>query len=213
MKSTSKSQRRKKKAKDITFSESVNFSGVPLPIQNKKQWGSYRPILFKIHNQLSNMLSHHCKVLCLRLDFHVSPSAWSEGLFSHFLKSSMTKIKCQYKGHHKIKRIAYIWARELGADGLHHYHALLAVNGNSANSPHVIGSIMQQEWKKLGHLGFHRSQHHMIQNTVDDTFISAFKHFSYLAKLHTKDEQPVNARNYGASQIKACEKPFNEVAA
>ncbi len=208
MRNTNRNLRRKKKKSDITFSNTVNFTGAPLPILNKDDWGSYRPILFKIHNQLSNMLTHHCKVFCLRIDFHVEESIWSEGLFSNFLRTSLAKIKTKYSGNHKIKRIAYVWVREHGADGLHHYHLMLAVNGNSTNYPEGIATIMKDGWQSLGNNSWHRSKCHMIQNTIDDDFKDAFKHFSYLAKIHTKDEQPVNARNYGASQIKANNKPI-----
>lgn len=213
IKNTNKNLRRKKKKNDITFNDTVNFTGAVLPILNKGEWGSYRPILFKIHNQLSNLLTHHCKIFCLRFDFHVKANIWSEGLFSHFLKTSLAKIKTRYQGHHTIKRIAYVWVREHGEDGLHHYHLLLAVNGNSANYPEAIATIMRDEWQALGNVSWHRSQYHMIQNTIDDTFKNAFKHFSYLAKIHTKDEQPVNARNYGASQIRGYVKPSLKKAA
>ena len=213
MKNINKNLRRLKKKSNITFKDTIYLKGVLLLIQNRNEWGSYLPILFRIHDQLSNMLTRHCKVFCVRFDFHVNPNVWTEGQFSEFLAVSLRKVNSKYKGNHKIQKIAYVWVREHGADGLHHYHIMLAVNGNSTNYPNGIATIMWEEWQKLGHKSWHRSDSKMIKNTVDDNFKAAFKHFSYLAKIFTKDEQPVNARNYGSSQVKSNQKIFNKLAA
>lgn len=193
-----KTQRRTKKKGDITHSATVNFDGAVLPIQNKEEWGSYRPALESIHTRLKYMRSHHCKILVLRTDFHVNATHWTEGDFSGFLKRSKRLIEKYYK----LKRIAHIWAREVSMNGSHHYHLALILDANKVNHPMVITNILTQEWVKLGHPHPRRNNHHILTNTVDNKFRDAFLHCSYLAKIHTKDQQPSGARNFGTSQIK-----------
>jgi len=205
---TIKSKRKAKKSKDIKYGTTANFDGVLLPIQNREDWGSYRPILKATHDQLKNMLSHHCKILALRVDFHVNKDHWKEGDFSKLLKNSKRKI-CN---HYKLKRIAHIWAREASSNGSHHYHLVLIVDANKVNNPMVITNILTQEWIKMGHPHPRRNNHHILSSTVDNHFLDAFHHFSYLAKIHTKDLQPANARNVGSSNVKLNNKRLARVA-
>ncbi len=191
-------KRRSKKVKDITYNDIVNFDGVLLHIQNRKDWGSYRPALLTLHSQIKNMLSHHCKVLVLRMDFHVNQESWQEGDFSLFLK----KTKHLVGKYYKLIRIGHNWGREESKSGSHHYHLVLMVDGNKVNHPMVVTNILSQEWTKMGHPHPRRNNHHLITNTVDDKFKDAFHHCSYIAKVHTKDQQPNKARNFGASQVK-----------
>lgn len=205
---TINAKRKTKKNKDIKYGTSANFDGVLLPIQNKEDWGSYRAILKATHEQLKCMLSHHCKILTLRVDFHVNVDHWEEGDFSKLLKNSKRKI-CN---HYKLKRIAHIWAREASNNGSHHYHLVLIVDANKVNNPMVITSILTQIWRKMGHPHPRRNNHHILSNTVDKDFLNAFHHFSYLAKIHTKDLQPANARNFGSSTIEFKDKTLASVA-
>ncbi|MEY8239599.1 MAG: inovirus-type Gp2 protein [Cycloclasticus sp.] len=195
-------KRRSKKEKDITYSTAVNFDGVLLPIQNREDWGSYRSALNTLHSQFKNMLSHHCKVLVLRMDFHVNLENWNEGDLSLFLKRSKRVIGSYYK----LKRIGHAWGREVSQNGSHHYHLVLMLDGNKVNRPMVVTNILTQEWKKLGHPHPRRNNCHLLSNTVDDKFKGTFHHCSYIAKVHTKDQQPNKARNFGASQIKPAER-------
>jgi len=189
--------RRSRKQSDIIYRNYVNFDGIPLSILNREDWGSYVPALRSIHQQLKNMLTHHCKVFCLRMDFHISPEHWSEGQYSTYLKASISKIKIEYK----LIRVAYVWGREQSQDGKHHYHLMIAVDGNKVQYPLETTNILTNEWTKLGHPHPRRNNHHMIKNTFDDDFKDAYQHFSYIAKIHSKDEQPRKARNFGYSRI------------
>jgi hypothetical protein len=191
-------KRRAKKSQDIISRDFVNFDGVPLPIQNKEEWGIYVPCLRKIHTQLINMLSHHYKVFALRMDFHVNQQTWKEGDFSTLIKKSKRLLK----SHYKTLRIGHAWGREISQSGNYHYHLILLLDGSKVNNPIVITNIFTQEWKKLGHPQPRRNNHHMLTNTFDDKFKDAFHHFSYIAKIYSKDQQPTGRRNFSSSQIK-----------
>jgi len=195
-------KRRSKKVKDITYSPTIKIDEDLLSIQNREDWGCYTPALNTLYSQFKNMQSHHCKVLVLRMDFHVNLENWSEGDLSLFLKKSKRLIANYYK----LKRIGHGWGREVSQNGSHHYHLVLMLDGNKVNHPMVVTNILTQEWKKLGHPHPRRNNYHLLSNTVDDKFKDAFHHCSYIAKVHTKDQQPNKARNFGASQIKPAER-------
>lgn len=196
--------RRNRKALDITYRDVVNFNGYPLKIQNKPEWGSYVPILKTINGQLVSLLSHHSKAFALRFDFHVNSNKWHEGVFRKLMKQSTQKIKRIYN----LKRIAYVWAREMSNSGNPHFHLMIAVDGNKVNTSKRIEDTLRKEWTSLEQGGIHRSSCHMLKHTVGEAFENAFEHFSYLAKIHTKDLQPKNARNYGASMLKENKRQF-----
>lgn len=201
--------RRKRKAKQITSLEYFNPTGMPLKIQQKGELGSYRDILFKIHGQLSNLLTHHSKIYVMRFDFHVNPDKWQEGMFSELLKKTLPKLKRYYK----VKHIAYTWGREIGKNGLPHFHLMIAISGHQVNYPKMTHEILLNAWSGLEQGGIHRSDSHTLTGTVDQSFTYAFHHMSYIAKVYTKDEQPKNIRSYGCSNIKESEKKKSNRAA
>lgn len=196
------SMRRKRKAKQITYSEYFNPNGMLLKIQQKGELGSYRGILFSIHDQLLNLLSHHSKIYVMRFDFHVNPDKWEEGMFSELLKKTLPKLKRYYK----VKHIAYTWGREIGKNGLPHFHLMIAISGHEVNFSKTTHEFLLSAWSSLEQGGIHRSDGHMLSNSVDQHFVDAFHHMSYIAKVFTKDEQPKNIRSYGCSNIKQSEK-------
>jgi hypothetical protein len=76
----------------------------------------------------------------------------------------------------------------------------------------VATNILTQEWEKLGHPHPRRNNHHILTNSVDEKFQDAFLHCSYLAKIHTKDQQPSGTRNFGVSQVKPINKSLKKIA-
>ena len=194
-------RRLKKQKGDITYQSSFNPDGFPLQINNCPDLGSSRKILWKIHDQLKNMRSHHCKVFCIRIDFHINQENWEESNLSTLLKRSSAKVKTKYKA----KRVAYVWAREASRSGSHHYHAVFMLDGNKVNRATATYDILTKEWEKLGHPRPSMSRSHMIASVVDNNFTDAFYHFSYLAKVYSKYLQPDRFRNFGASNIKPSE--------
>jgi hypothetical protein len=190
--------RHKRQSKDITYAECVNFDGTSLPINNSEEYGAYRKILKTIHTQLSNMLTHYCKVFTLRFDLHFNPNDFDEAMIT----AIFAKIKNEYK---KTGNVMHIWAREIDKATTPHYHCVIGFNGNKIQNPmRAFNSIvtiwsdeMQQPRPHLCEDG-----NHMLTCTHDRIFIDAFMRFSYLAKIRTKDRQPPNKRNYGASQLK-----------
>lgn len=190
--------RYKRQSKDITYDGSVNFDGICLPINNSQDYGAYRSILKTIHTQLSNMLTHYCKVFTMRFDLHFNPDDFDEAKVSDLLK----RIKKEYR---KTGKVMHVWAREIDSSDTPHYHCSIAFNGNKVQNPIKIFNSIVTIWSdKMQQPRPHLCEdgNHMIKNTHDNIFKDAFKRHSYLAKIRTKDKQPANKRNYGASQLK-----------
>jgi hypothetical protein len=190
-------KRRNKKLKDITFKKYVNFDGIPLEIQNREDWGCYRPALHKIHQRLKFMTNNYHKVLCIRVDFKVTKEIWADKQFSRFIENEKKRISKAYK----LTDIVSGWGRERNLCGSHHYHLILVIDGHKVQYPSKIHESLIQRWKDLGHSSAHWCDHHMITNSFDDDFKKAYCHLSYITKVYTKDEQPMNARNFGFSRL------------
>lgn len=192
------SNRYKRQAKDITYDSSVNFDGICLPINNSQEYGAYRTILRSIHTQLTKMLTNNSKVFTLRFDLHFNSDEFDEAMISKFFKI----IKKEYI---KTAQIMHIWVREIDSSDTPHYHCIIGFNGNKIKSPiKVFNSIVKIWCDKMKQPRPHLCEdgNHMISNTHDNIFKDAFERFSYLAKIRTKDRQPPNKKNFGASQIK-----------
>ena len=186
----------------IIYRNTVNFDGVPLPINNNEYQGCYITILRAIHAQSKNMLSHYHKVYALRLDLSINIERWKEGHISKLLKNVKYHVKKQYKTSH----LGYVWVRETNLDGKHHFHLLILIDGHKVNRSKGVFDIIDRQWRKLGHARIWNVKGHTLTTTVDDTFKDAYHHFSYLAKIHTKDQQPPNKNNFNASRISTYEK-------
>lgn len=192
--------RYKRQTKNITYDSSVNFDGICLPINNSQEYGAYRTILRPIHTQLSKMLTNNSKVFTMRFDLHFNPGEFDEAKISKFFKN----IKKEYI---KTGQIMHVWVREIDTSDTPHYHCVIGFNGNKIQSPiKVFNSIVKLWSDKTKQPRPHLCEdgNHMITNTHDNIFKDAFKRFSYLAKIRTKDRQPPNKNNFGASQIKPC---------
>ena len=190
--------RYKRQSKDVTYDGSVNFDGICLPINNSQEYGAYRTILRSIHTQLSKMLTNNSKVFTMRFDLHFNPGEFDEAKISKFFKN----IKKEYI---KTGQIMHVWVREIDTSDTPHYHCVIGFNGNKIQSPiKVFNSIVAIWSDKLQQPRPHLCEdgNHMIANTHDNIFKDAFERFSYLAKIRTKDRQPPNKKNFGASQIK-----------
>lgn len=193
-------KRKSKKKAQQTIEPTYHADGLVLPIQASLTQPMYIPILNTIYEQLIAMLSHHCKITVCRFDLTTTPEH-KLGDFKLFLRAAIDKLKNKFN----LKRVGYVWVREIGSEGTikkAHYHLMMIVDGNKIQSPHGIHQVLNNEWQNTyqqPHI--HIANSHRLTNTHDQYFKDAFLHCSYLAKVHTKDLQPTGYRNYGASQI------------
>lgn len=187
----------------------IKLGGRTLPINtwNGKR-GCYVEMLESIDEQMTAMLSHHDKVLMVRLDVHVHDRLADNEIMTDFI-DRMRRWACgKYK---KNKRLGYIWCRELSSDKGLHYHLVLLLNGNEVQSHYHVLEKAQQIAEHHAHRGYRsvphfdkNPMHMMIDRDTAGDYERAFEWASYLAKTRTKDNKHRSdrANNYQTSRIK-----------
>lgn len=192
--------RKKRNWANIIFTSYVDFANSRLEINNKEEYGAYKPILSRIHSQFSSLLSHHCKVFTFRFDLHFKDAQFDESLIAKFFKQLNRTIQRQYK-----TKSIYVWVREQNRADAPHFHCLIAMNGNLVQSPHNLLQIINRIWEgqlNQAHPHYAADSSYTVVNTFDDTFRQMFLRVSYMAKIKDKDHQPCNKRNFSSSQLK-----------
>ena len=187
----------------------IKLGGRTLPINT---WGGkkgcYVEMLESIDEQMTAMLSHHDKVLMVRLDVHVHDRLADNDIMTDFI-DRMRRWACGK--YEKNKRLGYVWCRELSSDKGLHYHLVLLLNGNAFKSHYYVLEKAQQIAEFHAHRGYRNvphfgkePMHMMIDRDVAGDYERAFEWASYLAKTRTKDNKHRSdkANNYQTSRIK-----------
>jgi hypothetical protein len=159
----------------------------------------YCEILDRGINQLKMMLKHHCKVLAIRLDIHISELTKLNTNISDFIGYLTSYIK----RHYLTKRVGYVWVREIEKSKKQHYHLHLFIDGNKVRTSHHIVSVAKKYLNKKGMTLHHPDKcYSMVYRYNKDSIDEIVYRFSYLAKTRGKGYINKNVRNYSTSQIK-----------
>lgn len=169
--------------------------------------GCYVEMLHAIDDQISAMLSHHNKVLMVRLDVHVHDRTPDNNIMSDFVE----RLKRWASGYYKKNiRTGHVWCREVSSDKGLHYHLILLFNGDEVKSHYYVLQKAKQIARHHAHRGYRRVPHfgddpmHMMITRGDDaSYKRAFEWASYLAKTRTKDNKHRSGKgkNYSKSKI------------
>lgn len=162
--------------------------------------GHYVPILNAIQGQFDAMLSHHCKVLVVRVDLHTKYYVQDNRLLSDFVD----QLKRSFKTHLGQHRLGYIWCREQGEIGGLHYHLALLLDGNKNQTSYKIIEIIEEIWYRWEqkHCYTPKNCYYVMKRGDSESYIDAFMRVSYLAKVATKEERPPTTNDYSSSRIK-----------
>jgi len=167
-----------------------------------KSYDYFKEYLDRIENQFCAMLSYHSRIFTLRLDLHIHDYTDDNQLMSKLIK----KIKKHLKAKYNISRVGFIWAREFneGKASAQHYHLGLILDEHKIQHPHSLIKWIEERWEnwdlpkpytpKNCYSKVHRGNAH--------EFITAFKRFSYLAKIATKGNKDINTKEFGSSRIR-----------
>ncbi|MDN3638747.1 inovirus-type Gp2 protein [Simiduia curdlanivorans] len=165
---------------------------------NSKPSGIYTAILKRFVGQLEAMLSHHSRVLVVRVDLREYSKYPDNNRVSTFL----ARLIAHLKRHYDTKRIAYGWVRELEKAKQQHYHAFLVLDGHKVNRAHYINQKCREIWSFMDgsqytpancYYHFHRDDQLKQQ--------AAIYRISYLAKGRGKGYRPEQTKDYAASRI------------
>lgn len=106
-------------------------------------------ILDALHEQMSAMLSHHCKVLFVRFDLHLPSYTGTNKIMSDFMR----KIKRWINQHYQTKRVGHLWVREQERAKQQHYHVILLIDGNKMKNPKHL-------FERIDEMAFVRNLHY-----------------------------------------------------
>ena len=195
----------RKKTKEVT----IKLGDKILPVNTfDGSKDCYVEMLAAIDDQMTAMLSHHSKVLMVRLDVHVHDRLADNNIMTDFIDRMRRWASGKYK---KNKRLGYVWCRELSSDKGLHYHLILLLNGNEVQSHYHVLEKAQQIAEYHHHRGYRNvphfgkePMHMMIKRDDSASYERAFEWASYLAKTRTKDNKyrASKANNFQTSRIK-----------
>ena len=169
---------------------------------SKNNEGHFLPILAKIESQVSAMLSHHCKILAVRLDLHVYDQSSTNEVISKLIRWLRKHLQ-QRLG---LSNVGYIWCREQGKASKQHYHLVVMVDANKHRHPTTLVNLVCRYWqaKDIGTVWIPKHCYYVIKRGDDEAFQKLFNRLSYLAKVATK--APINrnatSNDYEGSRVK-----------
>ena len=195
----------RKRTKDIQ----IKLGGKTLPVNTSDgEKECYVEMLESIDEQMTAMLSHHGKVLMVRLDVHVHDRLADNAIMTDFIDRMRRWANGRYE---KNKRLGYIWCREVSTDKGLHYHLVLLLNGDAVESHYHVLKKAQEIAEHHHHRGYRSvphfgkdPMHMMINRDIKGSYEAAFEWASYLAKTRTKDSKHRSdkANNFQTSRIK-----------
>ena len=150
-------------------------------------------------NQVDVMLSHHSKVHIIRFDLRMYHHSDNNEIVTIFNRRFHKWLKRKYK----LKRVSFIWCRELETAKQQHYHYALIIDGHKVNYPHEITNKVKELWRQLdGSEYFPDRCYYNIKRDDYESIQMAIWRISYLAKARGKGYKQEQIKNYGTSRIK-----------
>jgi hypothetical protein len=187
--------------KTLVFKSSIVLDNQELEINASKRLGCFKEILISMKLQLDAMLSHHSRVLVLRVDLHVHDYTETNPQISNFLRKLKKKLMAKYK----LTRVGHIWVREIETTKHQHYHLALMLDGHKVNHPKNIIILIEKIWEGWGHPKpfTPKNCYKNLHRNDAEGYQKVFYRLSYLAKQRGKGYKSKTANDYSSSRIKA----------
>lgn len=171
-----------------------------LEINASKNRGCYGEILTALKLQMDAFLSHHARMLFIRVD--IRQYVYTEG--NKPISDFMRKLKKKLVRKYKTARIGYLWVREMERAKQQHYHLVLMIDGKAVQYPAKVIEEVERIAENWGWPKPYTPKNcfYLIHRTDTEMYQSAFHRGSYLAKERGKGYKGLTAKNYGSSNIK-----------
>jgi hypothetical protein len=114
---------------------------------NAKASGLISHAIKSMINQVDAMLSHHSKIHVIRFDLRMYEFTDTNSIITAFNRYLHRWLKRKYN----LKRIGYIWCRELETTKQQHYHYALIIDGHKVCYPSEILNKIKQVWEHYLH--------------------------------------------------------------
>ena len=149
--------------------------------------------------QVDAMLSHHSKIHIIRFDLRVYEYTENNGIITAFNRRLHKWLERKYN----LKRVGFMWCRELEKAKQQHYHYALIIDGHKVNYSDEVNKKVIELWRQLGGSEyFPKNCYYNIKRDDYESIQSAIWRISYLAKARGKGYKPAQTKNYGTSRIK-----------
>jgi hypothetical protein len=160
----------------------------------------FTDILDAMHGQMQAMLSHHNKVIVVRVDLHCDKYTPCNSELSRF----MCKVRKRLYSHYKCTRFGYLWVREQERSKSQHYHIMLIIDANKIQHPSALLGWLQERWHVRGHSRPYvpKNCFYRIRRGDHLAFGEAFYRCSYLAKARGKGYGSLGTNNYSGSRVR-----------
>ncbi|NTS75694.1 inovirus-type Gp2 protein [Catenovulum sp. SM1970] len=177
-----------------------------LEVDNELWWvnglhsGLFSDIAKKMIRQVNAMLSHHSKVLVIRYDLRLYQYTPDNRVITVFNRKLNKWLKAKYQ----VKRIGFIWCREMEKAKQQHYHYVLMIDGHKVRHPIEILPKVKDIWENnlQGSEYTPKRCYYNLKRDERGSIQRAIWRISYLAKVRSKGNKPAQTKNYGTSRIK-----------
>jgi len=167
---------------------------------NGQHSGIYLSMAKRMINQVDTILEHHSKVHLIRFDLRLYEYSPNNQVITKFNRILFKWLKRSYQ----LKRIGFIWCREIETAKQQHYHYVLMLDGHKVRHPHDILIKVKAIWEYQLQGSQYTPKHcyYNIMRGDYDSLQEAIWRISYLAKVRSKSNKPPQTKNYGTSRIK-----------
>lgn len=181
----------------ITYDKALTINGDTWWVNSAKS-GLITHAIKSMIGQIDAMLSHHSKIHIIRFDLRIYEYTQNNEIVTTFNRRLHKWLKRKYI----LKRIGFMWCRELETSKKQHYHYALLLDGHKINYPEEVNKKVKDIWRQLdGSEYFPEHCYYNIKRNDYESIQAAIWRISYLAKTRGKGYKPQQTKNYGTSRI------------
>lgn len=189
----------------LTNDTTITIDGLELPIlTHDGKYNCFVEPLPKIKRELDAMLSHHRKVFVFRIDIRIERYTADNEVMTKFLRSFIPWLKRRYN----LKRVGYVWCREVETSKKQHYHLVFMIDGTAVKTMKTI-TDKAIEIASIQDLSpwIPKSPSYLIERKRLDEgdyskYKEAFRRASYIAKERGKKVKGESVNSFQTSRIK-----------
>lgn len=186
-------------------SNTVIIDGLELPIltHDGKHYCFEEPLPI-IKRELDAMLSHHRKVFVFRIDMRVERYTGDNKVITKFLRSFIPWLKRRYD----LKRVGYVWCREVETAKKQHYHLVFMIDGTAVKTMKTITdkvkdiAFMQDLSPWIPKSPSYLIERKHLEYGDYTKYKEAFRRASYIAKERGKKVKGEKVNSFQTSRIK-----------
>lgn len=185
-------------------SSTVIIDGLALPIlTHDGKYNCFEEPLPKIKHELDAMLSHHRKVFVFRIDMRIESYTGDNRVMTKFLRSFIPWLKRKYG----LKRVGYVWCREVETAKKQHYHLLFMIDGTAVKTMKTITdkvkdiAFMQDLSPWIPKSPSYLIERKHLEQGDYTKYKEAFRRASYIAKERGKKVKGKNVNSFQTSRV------------